>query len=374
MNSPAIYLMFSGLRILSFMAAMAIGPFRLSAEDNIVEQRPHEIREVVAIDHVCAWPNLTLMKDGRLVATIFNQPSHGSQSGDVDCWESHDGITWTFLGTPAPHEPNTNRMNVAAGLAGNGDLIVLSSGWSNEQQPGQPKKAKFRDAVLDVWVCRSADGGKTWTQTATFPPAPEGFHPLIPFGDIVIARDGSLRTTAYTTISKPGERRKRAVWIVRSDDDGRTWEVQAKIGEGANETSLFRWDDQTWLAAARTEQSVMALYRSVDDGRNWTQQGQISEPGEINGHLSRLNDGRLLLTYGNRAAGKYGVLAKSSSDSGVTWSAPVRLVDTLNGDCGYPSSVPLSGGNIVTVWYSKSSTNHNRYHMGSAVWKFAVDE
>jgi len=374
MNLHTIRFMSSSLKILSFMTALTIGQFCLSAEDNVIEQRPREIREVVAVDNVCAWPNLTLMNDGRLVATIFNQPSHGSQSGDVDCWESRDGITWTLLGTPAPHEPNTNRMNVAAGLAGNGDLIVLSSGWSNEQQSGQPKKAKFRDAVLDVWVCRSADGGKTWTQAATFPPAPAGFHPLIPFGDIVIARDGSLRTTAYTTISTPDERRKRAVWIVRSDDDGRTWKIQSQIGEEANETSLFRLDDQTWLAAARTEESVIVLYRSVDDGQNWTRQGPISGPSEINGHLSRLNDGRLLLTYGNRAAGRYGVLAKYSSDSGVTWSTPVRLTDALNLDCGYPSSVPLQDGSIVTVWYSKSSKNHDRYHMGAAVWKLNADK
>ena len=42
---------------------------------------PAQIERFVAIDNVCAWPNLTVLRDGTLVATIFNQPSHGSLSG-----------------------------------------------------------------------------------------------------------------------------------------------------------------------------------------------------------------------------------------------------------------------------------------------------
>ena len=39
----------------------------------------------VAIDDVCAWPNLTKMPDGTIVATIFNRPCHGKWEGDVEC-------------------------------------------------------------------------------------------------------------------------------------------------------------------------------------------------------------------------------------------------------------------------------------------------
>ena len=86
----------------------------------------------VAADNVCAWPNLTVLEDGTIVATIFNQPSHGSVAGDVECWATKDqGATWQKVGTPAPHEPDTNRMNVAAGRANHGDLLVIASGWSN---------------------------------------------------------------------------------------------------------------------------------------------------------------------------------------------------------------------------------------------------
>ena len=28
----------------------------------------------IGVDNVCAWPNLTSMPDGAIIATIFNQP------------------------------------------------------------------------------------------------------------------------------------------------------------------------------------------------------------------------------------------------------------------------------------------------------------
>jgi hypothetical protein len=117
-------------------------------------------RPVVAVENVCAWPNLTVLPDGAIVATIFNQPSHGSVAGDVECWGSEDaGRTWQKRATPAPHEPDTNRMNVAAGLAPRGDLIVISSGWSNRYPPGQ-SGAAFRAGILPPWLCRASDGGQ----------------------------------------------------------------------------------------------------------------------------------------------------------------------------------------------------------------------
>ena len=62
----------------------------------------------IAVDNVCAWPNLTLMPDGAIVATIFNQPTHLRWPGDVECWASTDeGHTWDeprFVFANALHE------------------------------------------------------------------------------------------------------------------------------------------------------------------------------------------------------------------------------------------------------------------------------
>jgi hypothetical protein len=37
-------------------------------------------------------------------------------------------------------------------------------------------------------------------------------------------------------------------------------------------------------------------------------------------------------------------------------------------DCGYPSSVQRADGKIVTAYYSQAVENHDRYHMGVAIW------
>ena len=321
---------------------------------------------VVAVDNVCAWPNLTVLAGGTLVATIFNQPSHGSLAGDVECWGSKDGgISWTKHGTPARHEPDTTRMNVAAGLANNGDLIVIASGWSNKYPPGK-SGAAFRAGILDPWVCRSCDGGRTWTIDREAAPkrSPDGFS-WIPFGDIVPGDDDVLRVAVY---SWPGHGvRNERVFILQSRDDGKTWGDPVQLDEDAtrNETALLNLGGNDWLAAARF--SSLFVYASTDNGKTWQARGQITAPGQHPAHLMRMNDGRVLLSYGDRTGTIHGVQVLTSTDEGKTWSEPVRVMD-WEGDGGYPSSVQLPDGRIVTAYYARKIEGHDRYHMGTVRW------
>lgn len=331
---------------------------------------PAEIRRFVAVDNVCAWPNLTLLPDGSINATIFGQPTHGQTAGAVECWNSADGQFWTKRGIPAPNEPETNRMNVAAGLAKNGDLLVLCSGWTNVKQPQRPKQAAFRDDILSTWVCRSSDGGKSWSQIKEFPAPDAGWTHYIPFGDIKLGEDGALHVSCYGgefTDPAASTRTKRyQSWHFRSDDDGKTWTRTGLIHPTGNETTLLHLGGKRWMAAAR--QVGMDIFVSEDDGATWGEPNRVTARNEINGHLLRLKEGRILLAYGSRVKGQFGVLAKLSSDEGKTWSAPIRIAHTLESDCGYPSTVQRADGKLVTAWYSKGSENHQRYHMGSAIW------
>ena len=157
------------------------------------------IKRLVAVNNKCAWPNLTLMPDGAIVATIFGEPTHGRWEGDVECWQSKDdGKTWSLVGIPAPHEPSTNRMNVAAGLAHNNDLLVISSGWSDRPAPppeGEPL-SPHEGHTLFPWVCRSKDGGKTWERNENIE-IPEELENITPFGDIVKIGENKLAFGAY---------------------------------------------------------------------------------------------------------------------------------------------------------------------------------
>ncbi len=68
-------------------------------------------------------------------------------------------------------------------------------------------------------------------------------------------------------------------------------------------------------------------------------------------YLLRLKDERLLMSYGHRRP-PFGNQARVSADHGRTWSDPITISDDgASGDLGYPSTVQLDDGSLVTVWY-----------------------
>jgi hypothetical protein len=325
------------------------------------------VKRFVAIDNVCAWPNLTLLKDGTIIATIFNQPSHGRMEGDVECWASADGEFWQKRGAAAVHDAAANRMNVAAGLARSGKLVVLASGWSLKKNTNGATRL---DKVLPGCSSRSVDG-RAWTiRQEAFPEAEKDFSHYIPFGKLFPAKDGSLRSIAYAVAAKTEQSR---VWMMRSDDDGVTWKRHSLIVDQHNETALLPLGETKWIVAARRDGSLSQLgldcFHSDDDGRTWRADARIDSEGQGPADFTRLADGRLLLTSGNRNPGQYGVSARFSADDGITWSPPISIVaDLLSGDCGYPSSVQRGDGSIITAYYAASAPDHRRYHMGAAIW------
>ena len=75
------------------------------------------LERYVAIDNKCAWPNLTLMPDGSIVATIFGEPCHQLWEGSSECWISTDGgRLWSFLSVPAQHAPSRTRGGPGGGI------------------------------------------------------------------------------------------------------------------------------------------------------------------------------------------------------------------------------------------------------------------
>ena len=69
------------------------------------------------------------------------------------------------------------------------------------------------------------------------------------------------------------------------------------------------------------------LFASEDEGRTWEYGGPLTLTRQHPPHLCRLNDGRILLTYGLRNPGVEGA-----------------------GDGTYPSSVQVEDGTIVTAY------------------------
>ena len=93
---------------------------------------------------------------------------------------------------------------------------------------------------------------------------------------------------------------------------------------------------------------------SRDMGRTWTAPVETSITSGACPRVSKLADGRLLLTYGRRYE-PYGLYARLSSDGGRTWSKTSWLLRTApNSNQGYSSSVEISPGRVFTACYAQN--------------------
>src|SRR5205823_1574525 len=134
-----------------------------------------------------------------------------------------------------------------------------------------------------------------------------------------------------------------------------------------NETSLLHLGNGEMLAMVRGDGSfhtsgeqfmpvggVGELYssRSYDGGLSWeppNRTGIWGQPGSV----IALKDGRLLCTYGYRRK-PFGVRACLSQDGGRTWLLKEECIlreDAPTWDVGYPFSIQLKDGNLLSVYY-----------------------
>ena len=332
----------------------------------------------IAIDNKGLWPNLTLMANGEIAAAIYNHPSHGYGSGsNIELWTSSDeGKLWDFRSTvssQAENNPRSIRMNHAVGLNSEGHIIAMVSGYQENQ----------RLPFLPLQLCISPDNGLTWSRSLL---DEIGY---IPFGDIIALPDRELLCAMYIKNKPDG----RTALLFSSKDGGVTWSEKSRIGE-AGETNLLYCKNGVLLAAGRTpcRESMdrvlphgagTMIYRSNNQGQTWDSGKLISPQGQENAHLLELLDGRILCAITSRIPGLFGVIFRISADGGGTWSVPEVLIsipaaDWRKTDSGYPSSVQLPDGTIVTAFYygpkkpelaRYAAPWHQRYHMGVARWK-----
>ena len=208
---------------------------------------------------------------------------------------------------------------------------------------------EVRRSQLGEWVLRSVNGGLTWSN-----PIPTLVNS--PHGPVQL-KDGRLLYAGKKLWSENKE-----IGVCESLDDGQSWQwlgsIPTREGDGASrgyhELHVVEAADGTLVAHIRNHNASNALEtlqtESSDGGRTWTEPHSIGVWG-MPSHLLRLRDGRLLMTYGHRRA-PFGNQARISADSGKTWGEAVVLSkDGIGGDLGYPSTVELADGTLLTVWY-----------------------
>ncbi|MDO5307918.1 MAG: sialidase family protein [Planctomycetia bacterium] len=327
-------------------------------------------------DFYYGWPTVG-MRDGELfVVTSGGREGHVCPFGRVDMFRSKDlGKTWTWPQTlyDSPIDDRdagicvTNQGTILVTTftsmayesllneetsyreRGEARLNIWSDGryekWMAVHRRLNPEERKKE---IGSWMLRSTDAGLTWSERYAT-------HFNSPHGPIQLS-DGRL---LYMGTELWTEEHNAGAEI--SEDDGLTWKVAGIVpvrdgdsAQGYHELHAAEATDGTIVALIRNENpnnsSENLQTVSKDGGKTWSVPRSIGVWG-IPAHLIRLQDGRILMTYGHRRA-PIGVQARVSEDAGESWSDPLILYgDAADGDMGYPSSVQLPDGSIFTVWY-----------------------
>lgn len=105
-------------------------------------------------------------------------------------------------------------------------------------------------------------------------------------------------------------------------------------------------------------EKLFTVFQSVSDdgGKTWSEPEMLlDETGGAPPHLILLSSGVLLSTYGRRKL-PYGIMAMISFDGGESWEKDIRIYEnTASDDLGYPSTVELPDGTLLTVFYAAES-------------------
>ena len=289
-------------------------------------------------------------------------------------WEEVESLPAGLVG-PRPSEIAT---------AKDGSLIRIGQNWRRYFPPERRGEfeGKYRISTPGTykpgwiainsggWTQRSDDGGKTWQKTAI--PALDTYASCSSPWSYMQLRDGRL-VRAFIVRSGPDDSGDVFAAFTR---DGRTAEAVRVMGDPderlsfTEETLVHETSAGAIWMLTRVGGGDDHLWQGVshDRGRTW----QARKTG-VKGHppsgLVALRDGRLALTYGYRHP-PYGIRAVLSKDEGLTWNTDNVIVlrnDGAGRDLGYPCSMQLEDGAILTVYYF--TDDENVTHIACTRWR-----
>lgn len=293
------------------------------------------------------------LKNGDVLAVIRGGAAHIGVKGRLDLVRSSDGGKSWSKPWVAIDESQDDR-NPAMGQMKDGVIVLAYAIASGYDESGERFKGGRNDRIFDgVYLIFSKDNGRTWSK----PVRDQAIHKFYdgkghvsPYGKIVQLSDGTALMAVYFEFF---DGRGNESWIFRSKDGGKTWGEPALMGKHYNETGIAVLRDGRVLAALRSEKGGhLAIAESRDGGKSWSQPLQVTKDSEHPGDLIQLRDGRILLTYGERNPPR-GARAVISPD-GRAWDTNKAVVladDAPVTDCGYPSSVQVASGKVVSIYY-----------------------
>ncbi|MBQ8495924.1 MAG: exo-alpha-sialidase [Clostridia bacterium] len=338
-----------------------------------------------------AWPTVARLRDGRLamVASGF-RIRHVCPFGKVVmCISEDEGKTWTRP-TVVMDTPLDDR---DAGILPFGENSVMITSFNNtgkmqkkwnnltdENGNLNPRSLYIRsylecvdyekaeERYLGSTMIFSHDGAKTFGEVMRVPVTS-------PHGPLLMP-DGSILYIGRTFSCDDTKQESDCIESYRIMTDG----SYEKLGEIENispdllscEPHAIALQDGTILVHIRVQNGIFTIFQSEshDGGRTFTKPHQIlSDQGGAPAHLIQTMDGTLISVYGYREK-PYGIKAMFSTNNGHTWDTGHDLyINGISSDLGYPASVQLENGDILTVFYAKTAADSPAVIM-QTVWKF----
>ena len=292
------------------------------APDRIVDIRALPgTRETVAYQDGGLFPVLALAPNGIAVAALRGGAGHIGREGRMEAVRSSDGgLTWTPPNLIADSDDDDR--NPAFGVSSQGTLILLYHRQHNYDADGNYQggvRISDRKPVA-IMATRSFDNGLTWEEP--YPLSIDALPTGSPYGKIVLLADGTLLAPIYNSLAWADQESEQSFdtsYLVRSEDDGRTWGGVSQIAPHMNETALIVLPDGDLLAVFRDD-SAQGLHsaRSQDGGLTWSPPTQVTQARQHPADLVHLSNGDILLTYGNRNP-PHRIEGRISRDGGHSW-------------------------------------------------------
>ena len=358
----------------------------------------HDIRTISQNpDLFYGWPTVAIRRNGELLVVCSgSRQAHVCPFGKVELIRSTDqGRTWSSPEVLADGPIDDRDAGVME--TRQGTLLVnwfTSLAWrrrldaADQGEREMPEDAetwrKIRKGLeeatcqraLGGWAIRSEDDGKTWSEP--IPTVTNSPHGPTELSDSRLLYIGRLIGETHSGASNGSPFAARRLAVSESRDDGRTWQFLADVPAGiGGDTSKYHEPYAVEAADGRIvgqiryhgpeRRTETVQCESFDGGRTWSEPRSIGVRGYPS-HLLRLQDDRLLMTYGVRRE-PWGNQVRISDDHGQTWSEPIVLVgEGESRDLGYPSTVQLDDGSLISVWYEQIRGKGTKAELRLAHW------
>jgi len=320
-------------------------------------------------DAYSAWPAIARADNGDIVVMFTRTEEHMAPNGEILLSRSTDnGLTWrppiiAYDTIIDDRESGITKLNDGRLLAHLRTVRFTPSTYTG-MSPGsyEPYVVEkwiqyvetddYKQAVglHRAWHSISEDNGETWS---TPTPGRDSIH-------------GGLHLKNGTFLVASYREDKGQIGVYASDKALGTWDKISTVSCPKPETIRFGEPHILQLLSGRIVMMIRATAIPYDDGadrcRMW---GSYSDDNGATWsapyetplwgyppHLLQLSDGRILCSYGYRRA-PFGERACISED-GITWKLENEIIlrdDAANKDLGYPVSIELEPGRILTVYY-----------------------